>query len=82
MSLVHEPIYLEWHSLNPKKDMIGKLKSVITNEGLPTQEEKLLAIKNVVNSYIFDHEKHYFEESMSHLRGTVMDIVSQLTQGI
>jgi len=34
MSLIQEPIYLEWHYLNPKKEMILKLKSIIEDENL------------------------------------------------
>jgi len=55
MSVIYEPIYLEWHCLNPKKDMISKLKSILENENLKNDEEKLLGIKNIIGSYIFDH---------------------------
>ena len=39
-------------------------------------------MKATIGNYIFDHERYYFEESMSHFSGSIANIISILTKGI
>jgi len=36
----------------------------------------------MIETYIFDHEKYYFEESMNQLSGSISSILSTLIKGI